>query len=139
MNFNPVSGIIDSATGLVSALKTWFTTDNEREQNANKAIELVNALQTKLIEAKQGINNLIAQAMLADASSPRLFNSGWRPAMGWVAAFGLLYSFILQPIAVVWLPKLPPLPSGELKWLVMLLLGMSGWRSFDKKNGVARN
>ena len=36
----------------------------------------------------------------AEASNPNLFVSGWRPAIGWVGAIGLLYQYLLRPVAV---------------------------------------
>ena len=77
-----------------------------------------------------------------EASSSSLFVAGWRPACGWVGAFGLAWQFVLAPVAT-WIATLcgshillPVLPSGDLLNLVFALLGIGSLRSFDKWKGT---
>jgi hypothetical protein len=77
-----------------------------------------------------------------EASSPSLFVAGWRPACGWVGAFGLAWQFVIAPMAT-WIATLagshialPVLPSSDLLNLVFALLGIGGLRSFDKWKGT---
>ena len=80
----------------------------------------------------------------AEASSSSLFVSGWRPAIGWVCALALAYQYLLRPlgstIAVIVGVTLPPLPGldDNLWQLMMGMLGMSGLRSFEKTQGLAK-
>lgn len=77
-----------------------------------------------------------------EAASSSLFVSGWRPCVGWICAFGVGWTFVLQPIAdwvlAIYKPGLhtPMLDSGQLMTLLLGLLGMGALRSVDKYNGV---
>jgi hypothetical protein len=79
-----------------------------------------------------------------EAGSTSLFVSGWRPAIGWVCALALAYQYLLRPlggtIAVIVGVTLPPLPGldDNLWQLMMGMLGMSGLRSFEKTQGLAK-
>src|SRR4051812_12715498 len=65
----------------------------------------------------------------AEASNGNLFVAGWRPAVGWVCAVGVGYSFVLEPLGV-FVAKLfgytgtfPALDMGNLMTLIMGMLG----------------
>jgi len=81
-------------------------------------------------DAKQDETNTV------EAASPNLFVSGWRPAIGWVGAIGLLYQYLLRPIAVGagW-HDLPALDQSLME-LVTAMLGMAGLRTYEKTLGV---
>ena len=81
-------------------------------------------------DAKQSETNTI------EAANPNLFVSGWRPAIGWVGAIGLLYQYLLRPIAVGsgW-HDLPALDQSLME-LVTAMLGMAGLRTYEKTLGV---
>lgn len=72
------------------------------------------------------------------------YRGGWRPACGWVCAFGLGYNFLLRPL-LPWFAALsgatvPPLPEIDTETLMVLLmgmLGMSGLRTFERIRGKA--
>lgn len=75
-----------------------------------------------------------------DQSSPSMYKSGWRPAVGWVCVFGLSYTFLVQPI-LPWilavstsreLPPLPPLDMATLSTLLVGMLGLGTMRTFEK-------
>jgi len=72
----------------------------------------------------------------AEAANPNLFVSGWRPAIGWVGAIGLLYQYLLRPVAVGagW-HDLPALDQSLME-LVTAMLGMAGLRTYEKTLGV---
>ncbi len=77
----------------------------------------------------------------AEASTD-LFRGGWRPACGWVCAFGLAYNFLLRPL-LPWFAKLagfnvPDLPAIDTDTLMVLLtgmLGLGGLRTFERVKG----
>ena len=85
-----------------------------------------------------------AQANIEQAKHPRLFVAGARPALMWICALGLLTNFFIMPMAewatAIWSPgiELPSLQTEELMSLVLALLGLGGFRSFEKSKGVAR-
>jgi hypothetical protein len=70
------------------------------------------------------------------------YRGGWRPACGWVCAFGLGYTFILRPLlpffAGVLGHEVPELPAIDIETLMVLLtgmLGLGGLRSFERVRG----
>lgn len=95
------------------------------------------AAETDLIKAQTSVN-------LAEAGNANWFVAGWRPAVGWVCAFGLGYSFLVRPIAGGLLLKytgasMEALDMGTLGTLLFGMLGIGGMRTFEKINGVAGN
>lgn len=72
------------------------------------------------------------------------FKSGWRPFLGWGASIGLLWSTVGAP-TVTWalallghpVASLPSVPADLMLELVLILLGVSGLRTFEKTKGVA--
>ena len=81
----------------------------------------------------------------AEATNTSLFVSGWRPAIGWICAAALLYTYILVPFTV-WtfafvlnqpIPKFPVL-DNNLWELMFGMLGMGGLRTYEKFKGVAK-
>lgn len=82
----------------------------------------------------------------AEAASDHWFVAGWRPAVGWVGATGLAYSFILAPllswVARVWGGYSGDFPALETEQLMVLLTGMLGFgafRSFERSRGVVNS
>jgi hypothetical protein len=73
-----------------------------------------------------------------EAGHQSVFVSGWRPAIGWVCALALAYSYMLVPLAGFTLslaghpiPKWPVLDN--ILWELMFgMLGMGALRSWDK-------
>ena len=79
------------------------------------------------------------------AKHSSLFVSGARPAIMWVCCLGLFWSFFLAPF-LSWLivasgstATLPVIETEGLLSLTLALLGLGGFRSFEKFKGVSRN
>ncbi len=85
-----------------------------------------------------------------DAQSGSLFKGGWRPAVGWICVAGIGYEFLLRnllpwgcevaALAVGKTVAIPPMPGLDLQSLIGLLfalLGMGGYRMFEKIKGAA--
>jgi len=79
----------------------------------------------------------------AEAQHKSVFVAGARPFIIWTGGFSLLCSGILHPILMwIWAfaemkGEAPPMiDSGAIVGIVSGLLGVSGMRSYDKKNGV---
>jgi len=130
MNLNPLGGIVD---GLAKGLDELFTSDEERE-----------AAKLKLATLMQQPHMLQAVANIEGAKHRSVFVAGWRPAIGWVAALGLGYQFLVLPFAglinaYLKLPaELPQLQAEQLITLVLSLLGLGGMRTFEKYKGAAK-
>jgi hypothetical protein len=79
----------------------------------------------------------------AEAASPSVFTSGWRPGIGWVCALALFMQYIARPMlmwgGIVTGHTWPTLPGiDDNLWQLMLgMLGLGGLRSFEKVKGVA--
>lgn len=79
-----------------------------------------------------------------EAASAGIYKGGWRPAAGWVCVFGLFYTFLLKPL-LPWVvaltgadvPALPPIDTMELIALLGGMLGLGGFRTFERIKGRA--
>jgi hypothetical protein len=90
-----------------------------------------------LRSALLGLDVAQADVNAAEAASPNLFVSGWRPAIGWIGAGGLAYHFIVRPLLVgLGWTSLPGL-DNMLFELVFSMLGFGGLRTYEKIKGVA--
>lgn len=92
----------------------------------------------KLDLAQIGVN-------LAEAQSSDKFTSRGRPAAIWVGVFGLAYASILEPfmrfIAQVIFGYSGGFPAVNTEIVITILcglLGLSGMRSYDKKQGTSK-
>ena len=131
MNINPLSGVVD---GLVKGLDELFTSDEERE-----------AAKLRLISTLQQPHILQAMTNIEEAKHRSVFVAGWRPAIGWTAALGLAYQFLVFPFAGlinvyldIPVAELPVLEGEQLMTLTLSLLGLGGLRSFEKMKGIAK-
>lgn len=67
----------------------------------------------------------------------------WRPGAGWVCVAGMGYTFLAQPL-LAWLsavqgwPVPPAIDTDTLLFLITGMLGLGGYRSFEKAKGVTR-
>ncbi len=84
------------------------------------------------------------QVNLKEAEHPSVFVSGWRPAVGWVCATSLGYVAVVEPVArfgaTVWLGytgEFPVIDTDLTLQVLMGLLGLGAFRSFEKVKGVA--
>src|SRR6185369_5281932 len=78
-----------------------------------------------------------------EAKNGNMFVSGWRPAVGWICAVGLGYSYVVEPfsswVATVvfgYAGTFPMLDSSQLYGLVTGMLGFGGLRAYEKVKGV---
>ena len=108
-----------------------FTSDEERAKG--QAILAKIAQKPQILQAE--INKI-------EASHRSVFVAGWRPFIGWVCGFNLLYLTFLRDI-IVWAmtimaPELPQPPAVGLDLtveLIVALLGLGALRTFEKVKG----
>jgi hypothetical protein len=78
-----------------------------------------------------------------EAKNPSVFVSGWRPFIGWVCGGGCAWNWIGLPIAktgaalVGFKLDVSPADLSEMLPLLVALLGLAGYRTMEKVNGVA--
>lgn len=99
------------------------------------------AAKAKLIELQMNgeLQQIMGQLEInkAEAQSGNWFVAGWRPGAGWVCVLGLLYTFIVRPVATALGYPMPAIDTGELNALLFAMLGVAGLRSVEKVKGVA--
>lgn len=103
-----------------------------------KVLELVQAGEMKALEADLEAMRAQTDINKVEASNQNMFISGWRPAVGWVCVLALAYQYLLRPlmIGVGHYTDLPAL-DGSLWELLGAILGIAGFRTFEKVRGVA--
>jgi hypothetical protein len=130
-------GIGKAAQGSVTAvgniLDALFTSDEER---LDKKILLERLLQ----------NPQLAQIELnkVEASHPNVWVAGWRPFIGWVCGSALAYHYILRDFFMwgvrMWsetpIEAPPTIDMAQLVSILLAMLGMVGYRTFEKMKGI---
>lgn len=115
-----------------------FIPDKDAAAKAKAEMEM------KLVEAANAANMAQLQTNIAEAQHKSVFVAGWRPAIGWLCAFGLGWQFVGNEmvkwvIAINNLNVVPPSISTEgLMELTFAMLGMAGLRTFEKMKGVTK-
>jgi len=112
--------------------------DKDAAQKAAQAVV------DKVVDLTAQSDGRQAEINKIEAGSDSLFVSGWRPAIGWICAVALAYSYVLVPLVMYAsfvigkpLPK-PPVLDANLWELMFGLLGLAGIRTYEKVKGVAR-
>ena len=79
----------------------------------------------------------------AEAASPNLFVSGWRPFIGWTCGSACAWNWIGLPIAKAGLLlagvslSISPADISEMMPILMGMLGLGGLRTYEKVKGAA--
>ncbi len=123
--------IAASLVGPVTGLLDKFIED--KDQKARLSHEIATLAEKQSHEALKGqleINKM-------EAAHKSLFVAGWRPAIGWICALGLLYNTIIVNLLGIWL-EVDPVDTTLLVPVMMGLLGLGAMRSYEKVNQVAR-
>lgn len=139
MGMNPIVDTVQGfMQGVVKPVLDKFVPDADKrleaEQLAMRQIQ-------EITLGQQEINK-------AEAASPSMFVSGWRPFIGWVCGGSLAYaaivhyalSWVLDVISIFSGQSLPPLPKPDLGITLEILagmLGLGGLRTYEKMQGVA--
>jgi len=116
------------------------------EQAANAKLEMMKLEQDGAFkEMDNQLKRDLEQIALnkIEAGSDDKFKSRWRPAVGWICAFGLAYATLIFPF-LTWLslimewPVPPQLDTGILLTALGGILGIGGMRSYEKKSGLTK-
>lgn len=80
-----------------------------------------------------------------EAQHASVFVAGWRPYIGWVSGTALAYHTILQPLLAFSIAnstgqpaQLPEFQTELMIGVLMAMLGMGGYRTFEKFKGVTK-
>lgn len=137
-----IGSIIKSVGNVVDDL---YTSDEEELKLGLEAKKL--ELEEKTIEAS--ILKGQTDINIEEAKHKSIFVAGWRPFIGWVGGFALVYQFIVYPLLIwlwfilqakgVLLSSFTPPPVLDTETLMIILtgmLGIAGMRTFDKLKGT---
>lgn len=91
----------------------------------------------KLTEVSNSLIRLQAEITKREAAHRSIFVAGWRPAIGWVCAIGLLTNFIVSPLLSPWY-EIAVADSATMMSLVLALTGVAGLRTVEKAKGLTR-
>ena len=131
--------LITSLVGPVTGLLDKFIED--KDQKSALAHEIAT------MGERHAQESLLAQLEInkAEAASGSLFKGGWRPFVGWICGFALLYHFILSPMIIfiitltgATIPPLPEFDMGSLMTVLLGMLGIGGLRTFEKQKGLTK-
>tara|TARA_R100001369_G_scaffold50342_1_gene77043 strand:+ start:176 stop:577 length:402 start_codon:yes stop_codon:yes gene_type:complete len=131
--------LITSLVGPVTGLLDKFIED--KDQKSALAHEIAT------MGERHAQETLLAQLEInkSEAASGSLFKGGWRPFVGWICGFALLYHFILCPLIIfvvtisgVAIPPLPEFDMGSLMTVLLGMLGIGGLRTFEKQKGLTK-
>ena len=123
--------IVAQLVGPVTGLLDKFIED--KDQKAALAHEIAT------MSEKHSQQALLAQLEInkAEAATGSLFIGGWRPAIGWICALGLLYNTIIVNIVGIWV-EVPEIDTTLLVPVMMGMLGIGAMRTVEKVKGVSR-
>lgn len=131
---DPITAAIELGVKLIDKM---FPNPKDKAEAFLKLKELEQSGDLAVISNQIEVNKI-------EASSPRVFVSGWRPFIGWVCGCALAFQLVLGPV-IVWVNALRgttvALPAMQTELLTTLLVGMLGlgsMRTVEKLNGVAK-
>ena len=127
--------LVDSILNALTTAADKVFPDATKALEAKQAIAAaVAALDTAKLQAEVQLSLAQTNINLADAQSGNMWQSGWRPACGWMGALALLYSFLLAPLLIACGVQAVPIDNYLL---LSVLGGMLGLRTVEKIKGVA--
>lgn len=149
--------VIDSLLDIgKSAIERIWPDPIKRAEEMRKLEELHQKGDLAQLDAH--VKLMLAQAEInkMDAQSSNKFQSGWRPAIGWVGALSLALMYIPKALVMtyIWtyqaltilngwdgqteliIPNFPDLGVSDVIGLLVSMLGVAAMRSFDKAKGT---
>lgn len=143
---NALGGSVGTfAEKLIGIFKVSATAKAEHQAEMDMAIL---AQQKELLDIVSDATKGQLEINKVEAASTNWFVAGWRPAVGWVCTLGFFMTFIFRPL-LMWgcaifgkqdvAATFPQLDTTQMMELLMGMLGMGGFRMWEKFNGVARD
>ena len=125
--YRPVTPIIDA---IGNAIDSVHTSTEEKMQ-----------MRLVLEKLRQEPAKLQIELNKIEAAHRTLFVAGGRPFIIWVCGAVMLYGYLMQPIISFFLvynghPHLPLTNLKEMYPVLFAILGLSGMRSWEKKEGL---
>lgn len=127
MATDPITAGLDLANTLVNR----FWPDKSEQEKQELAGTLL------LLQGQMKVNEV-------EAGSNSLFVAGWRPAVGWTCAAAFAFKFVGGPMLVLVSSyfnhpvTLPEFDYSEMSTILLGMLGLGGFRTFEKVKGAAK-
>jgi len=131
--------------GLVGTILDKLIPDKDAANKAKAELETLLATQELQVQLAQ------IQTNMAEAQSPHLWTSGWRPYIGWACGTAFVYAFIVKPMLMfavfTWgdaetakqVAALPELDLATMMPVLLGMLGLGGLRTWEKVKGAEGN
>lgn len=133
MSLDPISAALDLGNTLITRIFP------DPAQAANAKLELIKLQQSGELASMTAQTDINKE----EAKSSSVFVSGWRPFVGWVCGSAFALHYLVIPIAnfiLIATGHKEVVLSFDIQTLLtvlMGLLGLGGFRSYEKVKGVA--
>ena len=142
MSFDPLSAALDVGKSLIERL---IPDPVKQSQEIRKLQELHQKGDLAVLNAE--VQLLLGQINVnaTEASHKSIFVAGWRPFVGWVCGFGLLYASVIEPlmrfIATVndYTGTFPALDTTITMQVLLGMLGLGLMRTKEKEKGTHKD
>ncbi len=142
MSLDPLTAALDVGKSLIE--KIWPDPVKQSEE-IRKLQELHQKGDLAVLNAE--VQLLLGQINVnaTEASHKSIFVAGWRPFVGWVCGFGLLYASVIEPlmrfIATVndYTGTFPILDTTITMQVLIGMLGLGVMRTKEKQDGTHKN
>jgi len=148
-------GLDDAINAGLQIVNKVIPDPQKQAEIALEVARLKQAGEFKGLEAMLQVDLAQIEVNKVEAAHGGVFKGGWRPAVGWICAFALAWSFVLMPFLVLTvqliafyggagvnsifpLEHLPKLDSDVLLNLLMGMLGLGGLRTYEKQQTAVR-
>ena len=121
---------------------------DKTEANKAKARLSEMALQGELQDIQNEFELAVTQAKInmEEAKSADICVSGWRPFIGWVCGGAFAWNYVVRDFVLLLIDvaggevkNVPDLNLSEMMPVLIGMLGLGGYRSWEKAKGVARS
>lgn len=130
-----ITAVLPAVTDVV---RRFLPEDKEKRREAEQALEA--SLTTHLAR----IDMAQIRVNETEARSRHFWVAGWRPSVAWVCVASLFYTYLVIPFAQFYFAvngmevDLPKLNTGEMMPILMGMLGLGAYRTYEKKLKLTR-
>ena len=106
--------------------------------DADEKARLAHQIATLAENQAHEIAKLQIETNKQEAAHRTLFVAGWRPFIGWSCGIAMTSNFLIAPYASAFGFPVPPLDLSEMMPVLMGMLGLGAFRTYEKTKGVSR-